>query len=76
MSQLDEKLQKYSREHWLGLDCLQEKVSNMAMSQKDLASLGLQVQSLHEQCEAFELILKNKKTQDSHIPSRKGALAP
>lgn len=69
MSQLDEKLQKYSREHWLGLDCLQEKVHSMAMSQKDVASLGLQVQSLYEQCEALRILnrrLNDKRKSDEN----------
>ena len=59
---LEEKIRKHSQEHWLGLDCLQEKVKSdhrelievKSNFQKELASVNLQVQSLYEQCEAFK----------------------
>ncbi|CAK8990083.1 unnamed protein product [Durusdinium trenchii] len=66
VKEFDEKINNYSREHWLSLDCLQEKVNSMAMGQKELsaefkgslqkelASVNLQVQSLYEQCEAIK----------------------
>jgi len=69
--ELEEKMSKHSREHWLGMDCLQEKVNSLAVSQKEvnaefkgslhkeLSSVNMQVQSLYEQCEAIKDMVAN-----------------
>jgi len=81
VQELDEKLCKHSREHWLGLDCLQEKVNNMAVSQKEviaelkgnlqkeLASVHMQLQSLYEQCEAIKDMVANVRSELSQKAS-------
>lgn len=73
--ELEEKISKHSREHWLGMDCLQEKVNSLAVSQKEvnaefkgslhkeLSSVNMQVQSLYEQCEAIKDMVANLRIE-------------
>lgn len=53
LKDLDEKVVRHNREHWLGLECLQEKVGDLSATQKALheqlsASLKKDVHGLRE----------------------------
>ncbi|CAE7019375.1 unnamed protein product, partial [Symbiodinium sp. CCMP2456] len=58
LKDLDEKVVRHNREHWLGLECLQEKVGDLSATQKALheqlsASLKKDVHGLREHIDAL-----------------------
>ncbi|CAJ1337919.1 unnamed protein product [Effrenium voratum] len=63
VKELEEKFAQHSREHWLGLECLQERMSGTASQrevhelkqsfQKELAAVGKHVHGLSDQYQAI-----------------------